>query len=296
MKRGLIYTSLVVLAGALLSAPAFAYTSPGSPTGYVNDFAHVLSSNTIESLNAELSAFEASTSNQIAVVTVPNMGGDYIENYAVKLFAEWGIGKKDKDNGVLLLLSIEERKLRIEVGYGLEGALPDSVAQSIINQEMTPLLKAGDYDGAVAAGVADIEASTQGEYEGIGSHQPPDYEGYFILLILVPFLVFQWAASVLARSKSWWAGGIAGMLGGLTLSAIFSFTFWIGVIAVVGLSVLGFLLDFIVSNAYTKAKSTSGKIPWWAGSGTHSGSSSSGGGFGGFGGGSSGGGGASGGW
>ena len=155
----------LLFAGALLTgAPAFAYTSPGSPTGYVNDFAHVLSDSTKQSLETELTNFNATTSNEIAVAIVPNMGGDYIENYAVQLFKEWGIGKKDKDNGVLLVVVSEEHKLRIEVGYGLEGALPDSVAQRILDNEMTPLLKANDYDGALAAGVHAIEAATQGEY------------------------------------------------------------------------------------------------------------------------------------
>src|SRR6185503_4886307 len=104
-------------------------------------------------LEQELTAFEATTTSEIAVAIVPDMGGDYIENYAVKLFEDWKIGKAKQDNGVLLLVAVEERKLRIEVGYGLEGALPDSVAQSILDNEMTPRLRAGDYDGAVTAAV-----------------------------------------------------------------------------------------------------------------------------------------------
>ncbi len=294
MYRGLTIASLSVLAGGLFFiAPAFAYTSPGSPSGYVNDFAHVLSADTVQSLDAELSAFEASTSNQIAVVTVPNMGGDYIENYAVKLFAEWGIGKKDKDNGVLLLLSIEEHKLRIEVGYGLEGALPDSVAQRIINQDMTPLLKAGDYDGAVNAGVRDIEQATQGEY----TESDPSGGGFDIwAFLIIPFLILQWAAAIFARSKSWWAGGVVGVVAGLGVGLVWGFGLWILLASVAGLGAIGLLLDYVVSKAYTSAKSSGLTTPWWAGGGTHSSSNSSGGGFGGFGGGSSGGGGASGGW
>src|SRR3989344_9429812 len=168
----------LALFAALAAAPlALAYTSPGLPSGYVNDFANVLSDQAKQALESDLANLEKTTSNQIAVAIVPSMGGDYIENYAVKLFEEWGIGKRDRDNGILLLLSIEERKMRIEVGYGLEGALPDSIAQSILDNKMTPRLKAGDYDGAVTAGAQAIEQATKGEYTA-----PPARNGLLMML------------------------------------------------------------------------------------------------------------------
>jgi uncharacterized protein len=294
--RGLL-SGAGLLAAILLPGVAGAYYSPGSPTGYVNDFARVLSAGEVSSLNAELSAFEASTSNQIAVVTIPSMQGDYIENFAVKLFEEWGIGKKDKDNGVLLLLSVEERKLRIEVGYGLEGSLPDSLAQRIINDDIVPELKAGDYDAAVEAGARSIMAATQGEYEGGGNPLGGMDAGSFLtLFIFLPLVVFTWLAAILARSKSWWAGGAIGTLAGLGIGSYFAAGVLITAASGLGLGFLGLIFDYIVSNAYTGAKLSSGKIPWWAGGGGFGGGHSSGGGFGGFGGGSSGGGGASGGW
>lgn len=274
---------------------AFAYTSPGSATGYVNDFAHVLSSETIETLNTELSAFEASTSNQIAVVTVPNMDGDYVENYAVKLFEEWGIGGAKKDNGVLLLVAVEEHKLRIEVGYGLEGALPDSIAQSIINNDLTPNLKEGNFDQGVSLAVRDIMLATQNEYVA-GEDSKFSFSGNALeAIFVVVFIALQWMAAILARSKSWWLGGIVGGVLGAAVWLWFGFVLVWGGLLTVLLIAAGLLLDFFVSRSYTTHKSAGDHIPWWAGGGVGSSGSSSGG-FGGFGGGSSGGGGASGGW
>lgn len=278
------------------ASPALAYTSPGNPSNYVNDFAHVLSPETVQSLNAELSQFEASTSNQIAVVTVPNMGGDYIEHYAVKLFEDWKIGQRDKDNGVLLLLAIDERKIRIEVGYGLEGALPDSVAQSIINNDLTPNLKAGNFDEGVLQAVRDIQAATQYEYTGDGgTTDGKDMVNFYMGIIFFALFAMQWIAAILARSKSWWGGGIVGAVLGFGIWGFLGFVIFQGIAVVVVLTLLGLLLDFLISRAYTNSKNRGGRTPWWAGGGGF-GSGRGGGGFGGFGGGSSGGGGASGSW
>ena len=286
-------TGLALLAALAAAPAALAYTSPGSPTGYVNDFAHVLSDRAKQALESELAEFEKTTSNQIAVAIVPSMGGDYVENYAVKLFEEWGVGGKDRDNGVLLLLSIEERKMRIEVGYGLEGALPDSIAQSILDNEMTPRLKAGDYDGAVTAGVQAILQVTRREYaprasSGLATLFSQNAEALFIFgLIALQFL-----GALLARSRSWWAGGVVGFFGGLGAWWLLALSLALALPIAIALILLGLLLDYIVSNAYQKAKSSGVNPPWWIGGGRGGGF----GGFGGFGGGSSGGGGASGGY
>lgn len=290
----------VLLASVSVAGIAYAYSSPGSPSGYVNDFAQVMSTAAKQSLEAELTTFKQTTSNEITIVTVPNMGGDYIENYAVKLFAEWGIGTKTKDNGILLLLSIEERKMRIEVGYGLEGALPDSVAQSILNNEMTPLLKAGDYDGAVTAGVQAIEQATKGEYTaspGLADNPVIAFiSDNFEFVFITGFFILQFLASILARSRSWWAGGIVGFLGGFGISWAFALVGLFILVPVVLMTGFGLFFDYVVSNGYRKAKANGTVVPWWFGGSGGMGGGSSGGGFGGFGGGGSGGGGASGSW
>lgn len=295
MKR--LAAGLVLLAAFAVAPFALAYTSPGSPVGFVNDFAGVLSDEAKRGLESELANFEQTTSNEIVVATVPTMGGDYIENYAAKLFEEWGIGKKDKDNGVLLVLSIEERKMRIEVGYGLEGALPDSIAQDILNNEMAPLLKAGDYGGAVTAGVQAIEQAIKGEYAASSAKSgnlsallSQNAEALFIFGLIL----FQFFAAILARSRSWWAGGVIGFLGGLGVWWFLA----LGLLLILPLTIVfvlfGLLFDYFVSRSYQKARALGVPPPWWIGGGR--GGHSSGGGFSGFGGGSSGGGGASGSW
>ncbi|KKT35239.1 MAG: hypothetical protein UW24_C0012G0044 [Parcubacteria group bacterium GW2011_GWA2_44_12] len=134
------------------------------PSGYVNDFAGILTNRA--SLEQEIAQFEAETSNQIAVVTVNSLEGDTIENYAVRLFETWRIGEKNKDNGILLLIAPNEREVRIEVGYGLEGALTDITASAIIRNEILPQFKANNYSAGVRAGVEAIMGAVKGEYIG----------------------------------------------------------------------------------------------------------------------------------
>ncbi|HSD26849.1 MAG TPA: TPM domain-containing protein, partial [Vicinamibacteria bacterium] len=135
----------------------------GRATGYVVDGAGVLSPATVEGLNAALHQHEQETSNQVVVHTIPSLAGETIETYSLRLATKLGAGQKDKDNGVLLLVARDDRKVRIEVGYGLEGALPDVLCARIIREEIVPRFKQGDMDGGVAAGVDRILGAIRGE-------------------------------------------------------------------------------------------------------------------------------------
>ncbi|MBI4034035.1 MAG: TPM domain-containing protein [Candidatus Brennerbacteria bacterium] len=265
---------------------AFAYTSPGRPSGFVNDFAGVFTAQEKEALEAKLRSFADFTGPEIVVAAVKSLEGDIIENYANELFAEWGIGKKGEDNGVLFLFSIEDREMRIEVGYGLEGLLTDAQSYWIEQNVAVPAFREGNYYSG-AEGVTDkIIAAISGSEE-IPAAVPEGAKSslgdwiYFFLIIPV------YLASVLGRSKSWWLGGVLGGAGGIVLGIIFGFLY-AGIIAFALLVPLGLLFDFVVSRAYARGKAT-GRYPWWIGGGPHGGR----GGFGGFGGGMSGGGGAS---
>lgn len=271
---------------------AHAYVSPGVATGFVNDFANVISEPEQTALESTLSTFAKESSNEISVVTVKTIGDDYIENYAEKLFKEWGIGSSKNDNGILLLLSIDDRKLRIEVGYGLEGAVPDSLADKIIRNEIVPALKNSNYDSAAQNAVAALIAATQDEYVGDTS-STSGYSDLFQVLFFFGIFGLQWLASVLGRTKEWWLGGALGFAGGSGLALMNPFGFSLVTYAsiIAGLTAFGAFFDYIVSSTYTHATRHGYDSPWWIGGG-----SSSDGGFGGFGGGSSGGGGASGSW
>lgn len=148
--------SLLILAFFLFPFTFPLSAEPPSPTGYVNDFAGVLDASTTSQLTNILTAFNEQTQNEIAVATVPSLGGEPIENYAVKLYQEWGLGKKGKDNGALILMALNERAVRIEVGYGLEGIINDAMAGRIIRETMIPWFKKGDFSNGLLNGAVEI--------------------------------------------------------------------------------------------------------------------------------------------
>jgi uncharacterized protein len=125
------------------------------PQGYVSDFAHVVDAGSLAELNRYCGQVEQATGTQMAVVTINSLEGEPIEDFANDLFRKWAIGKKGKDEGVLLLLAIKDRKNRVEVGYGLEPILPDGFVGSVL-REMTPSLKEQNYSQALLAGTAEI--------------------------------------------------------------------------------------------------------------------------------------------
>lgn len=145
--------ALVALLLGVLVSTALALPSPSGP---VNDFAGVLSPGQEQTLLTMVRDVETATSAEIAVVTVSSLGGASIEEYASRLFHEWGIGRKSLDNGVLILVAPTEREMRIEVGYGLEGVLPDGLAGEIIRTDFLPRFAKGDYPGGIMAGTARI--------------------------------------------------------------------------------------------------------------------------------------------
>ncbi len=307
MRRRILFIFGIIIFLLLVGFSARAYSNPGKPTGFVNDYAGMLNSEQVTSLNAKLTQFSAETSNEISVVTIKSLNGDSIENYAVKLFADWGIGKDKKDNGVLLLISLDDRKMRIETGYGLEGALPDATTYQIITKTLKPAFQAGDYNSGINSAVDQIISATKGEYTadpttkstGLMSHLNID-SIFWIVIGLFYGLGALWR--YLAKSRNWWEGGIIGLVIGLVLALIFLRTLIFLIFLPLGVGILGLIFDFLVSRVLPKPKTPKkgGNHFWFFGGpgsfGGGSGGGLGGGGFGGFGGGSSGGGGGSGSW
>jgi uncharacterized protein len=279
---------LSVAAALLLPGVLFAYTNPGNPTGFVNDYAHMFSQDEREALEATLVDFEKQSSNEIAVVTINSLGGDTVENFAVELFDDWNIGKEGEDNGILIVVAKEDREMRIEVGYGLEGEVTDLQASRLIERVLVPAFIEEEYGRGITEAVELIIKKLGGE--GLQEFAEPttptiDWEALLTAAIFLPVLIIR----LLAHNKSWWFGGVLGGVAALVATIFFGFLF-VGLAAFILLVPLGFLLDFIVSRNGSSWNShwtngTSGRGGW-----------GSGGGFGGFGGGSSGGGGASGRW
>lgn len=286
------------LAVILFSLPisAVAYVSPGSPVGFVNDFANVISAEAEDELEGMLASYEAQTGIEIAVVTVPQLIDETIETYSVRLFEEWGIGKQGRDNGVLFLAATEDREMRIEVGYGLEGDVTDIEASHLVDVVVPPYFASGDFDGGVRAAMtgimqaigvdADLSAFARTTSSSGGS-----WWGDFFWIFIFGFV---WLSSVLSRSRSWWAGGVVGALAGVIAGFAGASWLWLPAMLVAGL-----VFDYLISTKFKHLFADGHKHSAWPwlfliGGGPHK--WDKGGGFGGFGGGMSGGGGASGRW
>jgi len=205
----------------LLACPALSLEVPERPGGRITDRTGTLSPAEIRALDRKLAAFEKETTNQIAVLLIPSLEGDSLEDYSLRLAEKWKIGQKGRNNGVILLVVKNERKLRIEVGYGLEGALPDALAGTIIRNEIAPRFRAGQFYQGIDAGIEAIMAATKGEYKA----RPRKDEGSGLwpwLSLIVP-LAFFLILAIMSRqmrkryyhsgsSRGWTSGG--GFFGG----------------------------------------------------------------------------------
>lgn len=210
----------------LFLAPRAAAELPSSPTGFVTDQAQVLPANQRSALEALLRELERKTSAEVAVVTLLSLDGRPVEDVAVELYKKWGIGKSDRDNGVLFLVAPTERRLRLEVGYGLEGLIPDGRAGRILDEAVLPSFKAGDVSRGVIAGavrVAQIVAQDAGvTLEGGGGAAPArrSRKGSLISTILLfifalifirnPWLLLFFLASGRGGGGGFGGGGFGG--------------------------------------------------------------------------------------
>lgn len=169
---------------------------PPAPSQYFNDYAHVVSPELATRLNQQLEQFERDTSSQILVAVYPRMQSpSSIEDYTVRVAQSWKVGQKAKNNGAVLFVFVQDRKMYIQVGYGLEGALPDALAKQIIENEIKPAFRAGDYGRGLTAGVNAIMAAVKGEYKGTGGTVADKRGGHgaggmAVLLLVVVVVVF----------------------------------------------------------------------------------------------------------
>ena len=164
-SRWLAAWSLLVLLCLALVARAQDIPPRPDPPRLVNDFAHVMQPQEADALEQKLVAYDDSTSSQIAVVTVPTIGDNDLFDYAQKLYQAWGIGRKGKDNGVLILVAVKEHQVRIHTGYGLEGAIPDALTKRIGDNTFAPAFKQGQYYAGLDRGTDQLIALARGEYK-----------------------------------------------------------------------------------------------------------------------------------
>jgi uncharacterized protein len=194
------------------------------PDGYVNDFAAILDESAETYLEDYLATLERDTSAEVVVATVSSLDGQSIEEYASRLFADWGIGKKQEDNGVLLLVAPNDRQVRIEVGYGLEGTIPDGLAGDIIRVQIVPQFKADNLPKGIGSGLdriarilrQDPSASIASDVSGQGDSAPPVW---VTILFLGSFIgIGAFSAGLGVRTKT---------VGPLIFGALFGGTPWL---------------------------------------------------------------------
>jgi uncharacterized protein len=217
LRRGL--AALLLLAASAAAVAAFQV--PPRPERYVTDTAGVLGGRA-EELNSRLEQYERETSNQILVWIAPRLPENAtLEEFTVAAARAWKVGQAGKNNGAVLFVFTEDRKMRIEVGYGLEGSLPDATAHRIQEEEILPRFRSGDYAGGVEAGVQAMIAATKGEYKGSGRtvaegssrRRRSSLAGCIVPLVFLVFFILLPLSRLGRRgwrtygSRGWWTGG-----------------------------------------------------------------------------------------
>ncbi len=305
------------LIGLLAAKPAHA--QEGEPVAVppletrVTDLTASLSATARTEIETLIAEFEARKGSQVAVLILPTTGPEDIAQYSIRVAETWKLGREGVDDGVLFIVAVQDRTMRIEVGYGLEGALTDIQSKQIISDQVAPYFRAGDFDGGVRIGVQSIIASIENEPlpepapgGALGSvfGQIPEEAGFYFgaIAVLFGFIASSWMASSSFFSRTAWGLGFAAVT--FTLGLIFVSPLVSGILAGVELFMILFF-PILMSGSSSGSSSGSGysSSSSWSGgssssswSSSSSSSSSSGGGWSGGGGGSFGGGGASGSW
>ncbi|HUP36754.1 MAG TPA: TPM domain-containing protein [Candidatus Limnocylindria bacterium] len=219
-----VAAALVLL--ALLAVPGAAGLSvPPPPDRRVNDYAGALSPADRDRLERQLIAREATSRNQVVVAVFRSLAGESLEGYSIRLAEAWRIGQKGLDNGVIFLVFLDDRKMRIEVGYGLEGSLTDAIASSILRDVVAPRFREGHTADGIAAGLDAIDRAIAGTYvrppsagrggrsEGLGGRE---LSVLFVVLVLIAILVQNRMQSAAVRRRGWtgssagWGGPFVG--------------------------------------------------------------------------------------
>ena len=271
---------MAVVVGVFAS-PAEALEVPPL-TGRIVDTAHLLPADLAASLSAELAAHEERTSNQVVLLTLPSLEGEPLEEYSQRVATIWKLGQKGTDNGVLMVVVPVDRKVRIEVGYGLEGTLTDAMSSRIIRAEMVPRFRSGDFAGGIAAGLKAVMGTIEGTYtpaereRGASGNAANWAWDIFFIAVVVGAL----AGAIIGAQRK----GTGGLIGGAITFFLALSSGWI--LAMVA-AVIAMILILVVSGlpSGVRRSSYSGFGGGWGGLGDFSGGGSFGGGGGGFGGG-----------
>ncbi|HSL19054.1 MAG TPA: TPM domain-containing protein [Methylomirabilota bacterium] len=269
----------------------------------VTDLAGLFSASAAQTMEAELERLEAETGAQVAVLTIPSLEGQPLEDYSLRVVEAWQLGREDRDNGVLVLIARDDRRIRIEVGYGLEGVLPDALCGRIIDHAMKPAFRQGDFSGGTRQAVEVIAAAVRGDPDAAAAVAAPEAAAPELGTMIAMGAVFLAVIGTFAMSALFTKGAAAWFLYLFLVPFLFALPSAILGARWGGIAVLAWLVGFPILRAliwHTGAgrrfrTSHPAWTTWTSRGGSWGGGGFSGGGFSG-GGGSFGGGGASGGW
>jgi len=234
--------------------------------GYVNDYADMMSASTKAKIESELTAFEKSDSTQIVILTIPSLQGESLEDYSIKVVESWKIGRKGKDNGVLLLVASRERKIRVEVGRGLEGKLTDLTAGRIVDLVIKPKFKRGEFDAGFAAGIHSLIDAARGEFKAEPKRSSQRRGSFFPVITL---LIFGGIALLSIGKASRVLGGAAGALG---LPAVAYFVIGPSIVTIILVGIVGLLMGIFLPMLLSGLGSGGGGGYWFGGGGWGTGS------------------------
>ncbi|MDD5259445.1 MAG: TPM domain-containing protein [bacterium] len=223
-SRKLLLKILLIGVLSFFCATALALEVPEKPISRVNDNAGMFSSQTVMEMSQNLGDFEAQKGIQIVVATFPSLEGDNLEDFSIRLAEKWKIGQKGKDNGVIIVIFKNDRKIRIEVGYGLEAVLTDAICSQIIAQNIGPNFKRENYDAGIKEAIIAILNTLNEERSGHGKKSTQDSSGtktnkifaffFLVLIIIIIILKFISATSYHISGRGGYGGGFWGGGGG----------------------------------------------------------------------------------
>ncbi len=214
--------------------------------GYVNDYAGMISPSAKSKIEQGLRAFEQSDSTQVVILTIPSLEGENIEEFSIRVAEAWKIGQQQKDNGILFIVSKQERKVRVEVGRGLEGKLTDLMAGRIIDQVIKPRFRQGDFDGGFIAGTSALIAATRGEFKAEKGPVRRRQKGF------PPFLTYFLFVGIFVLILGAFSRVLGGIAGAASLPGLVHLTVLpVGILPLILLALVGFGAGFFLPSLFS---------------------------------------------
>ena len=299
IRKHIILSAVIVgLTLGLVRSVSALDVPPAPSKTAILDQANVIDDVAESQLSQKLIDYKAKTGNEIAILTIESLEGEDDFDYSYRVAQKWGIGSDEANNGALIFIAVSDRQSFIQVGRGLEPYLTDLQTSLIQRQKMSPEFKKGNYTRGIESGAQSIIEVIGGERLSESRTTQSGGSSIVEILFFVGFFVFAYLASFLARSKSWWTGGLIGSIPGVVLFFTAS-ALMASVVFSLGLGI-GLVLDYVLSKNYRNRAASGDNTGFWGSGGGFFGGSggfgSGSGGFGGFGGGSFGGGGSGGSW